>query len=205
MFFLSRLLRSILVRVHQLSRFFFLLQVSICFAGPKPESDQCSSKFWELLASEDPAVAYAAVIELTQHPSVSIALCKSHMAPFRVATTLLDSLVADLDSQSFAKRQFATRQLQQFGQAAEPSLRSALKKTNSLELRKRGEALLLHLEEPIRDPETLRMIRAVEVLERIGTQQAIGLLEQLATGHPAARLTLESRNSLKRLKPKARS
>jgi hypothetical protein len=48
-------------------------------------------------------------------------------------------------------------------------------------------------------PERVQALRAVEVLEWIGTPEARKVLEALATGAPAARLTREARASLGRL------
>ena len=48
-------------------------------------------------------------------------------------------------------------------------------------------------------PETLRTIRAIMVLERIGTAEAQAVLETLAGGAPGARETAEAKASLERL------
>ena len=48
-------------------------------------------------------------------------------------------------------------------------------------------------------PETLRAVRAVEVLESINIPKARQLLTQLAKGTPAARLTREAKATLQRL------
>jgi hypothetical protein len=47
--------------------------------------------------------------------------------------------------------------------------------------------------------ERLQALRAVEVLERVGTPEARRLLETLAGGAPGARLTWEARAALGRL------
>jgi hypothetical protein len=57
---------------------------------------------------------------------------------------------------------------------------------------------------PITDPETARGVRAVEVLERVGTPQAREVLRDLAKGAPSAWLTREARAALTRLPPMPR-
>jgi hypothetical protein len=88
------------------------------------------------------------------------------------------------------------------GEAAEASLRRVLDEKPTLEVRKRAEELLRRLEAPVTDPDRLRAIRAAEVLERIGSPEAISFLKELAGGYPSARLTREAQASLKRLKSK---
>lgn len=48
-------------------------------------------------------------------------------------------------------------------------------------------------------PETMRTIRAIMVLERIGSPQARSTLKTLARGAPGDRVTDEAASSLKRL------
>ena len=49
------------------------------------------------------------------------------------------------------------------------------------------------------DPETIRTLRAIIVLERIGTPEARSVLETLGRGAPGSRETEESKASLQRL------
>jgi hypothetical protein len=79
-----------------------------------------------------------------------------------------------------------------------PVLRQALAKDPSAELRRRIEALLPH---PIlaRSPQTLRRLRAIQVLEQIGSREARQLLKQIAAGPPAAGATKEAKVALERL------
>ena len=59
------------------------------------------------------------------------------------------------------------------------------------------EAHLLEQRGP--DSATLRQIRAVEVLEHVGSPDSRALLESLAQGDPDARLTIDAKDSLARL------
>jgi hypothetical protein len=115
-----------------------------------------------------------------------------------VEVARLAQLVADLDSNAFTVRQRATRELQRLGELAEPALRQALEKQPALEVRQRVERLLDRLDTGPLPPEQLRALRAIEVLERIGTAEAQHLLEMLASGAVGARTTEEAKNVLRR-------
>jgi truncated hemoglobin YjbI len=65
-------------------------------------------------------------------------------------------------------------------------------------VRRRLESLLDSVEGP-GEAEWLRDVRALEVLEHIGTPEARQVLKVLAEGAPEARLTQEAKASLERL------
>jgi HEAT repeat protein len=106
-------------------------------------------------------------------------------------------LIADLDSSQFAIRQQAREELVKIGDAAVMSLRKKLTEKSSLEVHKQIEELLAKIEQTTLD--SLRGVRAVEVLEHIGNPDARKVLESLATGAEGARLTKEAKASLGRL------
>ena len=84
----------------------------------------------------------------------------------------------------------------------EPFLRRALKQKPTLELRRRIEDVLASRPPLYSDnapPDRLRELRAVEVLEHIGSAEAQRLLAKLAAGAPSARLTREAQAARKRL------
>jgi WD40 repeat protein len=62
-----------------------------------------------------------------------------------------------------------------------------------------GAQISVRGREPWRSPDVLRQVRAVEVLEKIGTQPARRLLQKLAAGSQEARLTREAAAAAKRL------
>jgi hypothetical protein len=89
--------------------------------------------------------------------------------------------------------------LEDLGDLAEPALRQTLANKPTLEVRRRVQAILERLRGPVTRPEVLQALRAVAVLEDIGTPAASRLLEDLAKGAPEARQTREAQASLRRL------
>jgi hypothetical protein len=156
-------------------------------------------QLWAQLASPDAAVAYRAVCALADRPAEAVALLKSRLRPAAAPDAgRLARLIADLDGPDFDTRERATRELQRLGEQAEPALRRARAAGPGDESRRRIDQILAG-RGAITDPELLRAIRGVEVLERIGTPEARHLLKALAEGAPEARLTREARASLERL------
>jgi hypothetical protein len=78
-------------------------------------------------------------------------------------------------------------------------LRKALAGEVTAEVRKHLEELLDPVAYRVLTPESLHVLRGVEVLEQIGTPEARRLLETLAAGARAARLTEEAQAALRRL------
>jgi HEAT repeat protein len=107
--------------------------------------------------------------------------------------------ITDLDSEQFAVRERANEALEKIGDVAVPALRRKLAEKPSLEVSQRIERLLSKIEEQQIDPQSLRALRAVEVLEHIGSPEAKQVLETLATGAEGARLSREAKASLERL------
>ena len=110
----------------------------------------------------------------------------------------LQRLVQDLDSPRFRRREEASRRLAEFGEDAEPTLRQALANKASAEARQRLERILAG-PRPVRSPELLRSLRALQILEAIGDEPARRVLGRLAAGAPASPLTREARGAVERL------
>jgi hypothetical protein len=109
------------------------------------------------------------------------------------------ALIAELDSEAFAVRDAAMKELTRLGDEVGPSLRDALDKAPSAESRRRIEGLLAKLERLGTSGESMRQARAVEVLEHIGTAEARQFLAKLADGASGTWLTREAKASLDRV------
>jgi hypothetical protein len=150
------------------------------------------------LADADAAKAWRAVWRLANAPQDALAFLRGRVKPYPTAAAdVTRKLLADVDSDSFKVREAAVKRLKELGLQAEPALRSALGAKPSLEQRRRIEELLAALREPSPPTaEELRQLRALIVLERIGTPDARWLLEEVAKGPESARLTRQARAAL---------
>jgi WD40 repeat protein len=155
---------------------------------------------WADLASSDPARAYRMVATLSARPEQALVLFQENLKLKKadVSSERIEKLIADLDNDNFLVREEASRQLRLLGEAAEAALRKALMHP-SLEVRRRVQRLLRQLEDKESDPERLRILRALLVLERIGTPKARKFLEQLRESKPAPALASEIDSTLVRL------
>jgi hypothetical protein len=98
--------------------------------------------------------------------------------------------IADFDSDDFRTREQAVRELTRLGPDAVLPLHAALVAKPSVEAKNRIEVLLKDLHPwYIKDPKTLRTVRAIWVLQRMATPEARGVLDTLAAGIPEARIT----------------
>lgn len=166
-----------------------------------PANRSARDTLWTDLGSSDAVRAGAVLNQLAADPSGAVPLIRERLSPVAVTDPAqIARWVAELDSPRFAARTRAAAELEWLGDRAEPALRKALAGTPSAEVKLQVERLLAKLNGPVEQPETLRAIRAVEVLERIATPEARRLLADLAKGDPSARLTNEAKASLGRMR-----
>ena len=155
---------------------------------------------WTDLASNDAARAFASIRRLLAAPNESVTLLGRKVRPVAAPdVNRLARLIADLDSETFATREAATKELTDVGDLAEPALRAAVEKSSSAEARRRCEVLLRKIDSAEPSGEQLRQIRTIEVLEHVGTKESRRVLSALAAGAPGARLTREAKAALERL------
>jgi WD40 repeat protein len=156
---------------------------------------------WADLNGDSPT-AHRALARLSAAGADAIALVRRELKPVPVPKNL-ERLIADLDDDLFEVRERASALLAEAGRAVRPALLQALAADPPPEQRRRLRELLDSLTEIAPLPAMVRPIRAVELLERIGTPEARHVLETLAGGAIGARLTLEAQAALHRLQKQA--
>jgi WD40 repeat protein len=154
---------------------------------------------WRTLLGDDARAAYEAIRALASSPDGAVGLLARHLEPAApIGAKRIAACLRDLDSDEFAVRQRATRDLEQMGDQVVPALERCLAGRPSLEVRKRVEQVLEKALAP--NPRRLRQSRALEALERMGSDGARRLIEALAKGDPDARLTRDARAALLRMR-----
>jgi WD40 repeat protein len=176
-------------------------------------TDDCSILLWDvrrLLANEarrvpdwdqllaEPSTAIPCAMKLSLDEEAAITLLRDHLRPIaHPDKQKVARLIATLDDPVFAERERASRELADFGEAIESSLRAASTDNSSLETRRRVRQLVERLVRS--SPDHLREVRSVQVLEYLGTPAARRVLRAVASGAPDAVLTCEAKAALGRL------
>jgi hypothetical protein len=159
-------------------------------------SDADLERLWASLAEADAALAYQAMGDLARVPDQAAALLAKRLPPAEKADAgHIARLITRLDSTRFAERQEAFRELSQLAELAELAVTKALAANPSEEARRR----LATLREKLTTG-WLQKLRAVEVLEHVGTVEARRVLDGIAGGAADTRLTREAKASLARMR-----
>jgi WD40 repeat protein len=166
----------------------------------KNPGEETIAAWWADLAGDDAKKAYAAGWRLTEAPEAAVPFLRQHLRPIpEPDAKVIRQHIADLDSETFAVREKASKELENLGNAAVPALREALEKNPSLEMRRRVEQILSRTQSSVLAPETLHRLRALHVLEQIGSPDARRLLAELAGGAAYAVETQDAKAALRRL------
>jgi WD40 repeat protein len=167
---------------------------------PQPLSQEELTKLWNELASSEGNLAGKAIMRLEDRPVEAVALLRNRLQrAVPVQAKRLEILFADFSNPRYAVRKKAEAEFARLGERAEPFLSKRLKESPPLDVRQRLERLLENLGGFVTVSERMRELRAVEVLEHIGTAEARRVLRELAGGAPEARLTKEAKAALVRL------
>jgi hypothetical protein len=150
-------------------------QDAAAFVWAVPASSE-QDRLWGDLAGADAARAYRAVQELAGRPEKAVPYLAERLP--RPTTVNVSQVVAQLANPQAAEA--AAADLARLGSLAEPELRRMRDRFRTGDARERADRLL-DPKRPIAYPnEGLRLVRAVESLERIGSADARRLLSQVA-------------------------
>ncbi len=165
--------------------------------GEKPAAHGIA--VWDTLNSSDGEKVYSAVWSLVANPKAAVALLKEYLKPIQpIDTDRIERLIDRLDDDQFGEREKAQAALAAEGERIEGVLRrrSADNKL-SLEAKQRVERILENSRRL--DPECLRTLRAIHVLEQIGSREAYLLLVRFSKGWKDARETQAAAAAVTRL------
>jgi WD40 repeat protein len=158
---------------------------------------------WGRLGEPDAAKGFEAICEMADSPTETLTLLTEHLKPAPpLDAARVQALLAMLDSDIYKERQQATAELSKLGERTVPAMEKALASGPALELKQRLEGLIKQLSGATLTADQLRAVRAVEVLERLGTAEARQLLQSIADGAPGAMATTNARAALVRLQTK---
>jgi RNA polymerase sigma factor (sigma-70 family) len=160
---------------------------------------------WQALLGGGTAQAYQAVGDLANSPQEAVPFLKTRLSEVSWPDPKeVPRLLADLDSDQFNVRENASAALEELGEVAEPLLRKALEGVPSTEVRVRVGALLVERKDHGLPAKKVRVVRALEVLEQVGTAEARAVIEGLAMVKEPDWLRQEAEATLERWARRAR-
>jgi len=173
-------------------------------AGPRRKlgTDGLQSLWFDLVA-DNASKAHQAIWVMVGAADDFLPFIRDRLRPVAIVdASNVRQWVTDLDNDKFAVRQAAAKELEKAGEQVRSFIQDAFKGNVTLETRRRLEQILQNLSDTP-GPETVRTIRAIMALERIGSPDAQAALQSLARGAPRARETDEAKASLERLAQRA--
>lgn len=145
---------------------------------PPPARPAALTTLWDDLA-KDAATAHKAIAQLVVADG-AVAFLGTRLQPVdKPSPAQLQTWITELGSDTFVTRDAADKNLRRVGGWFEEGLRRARDAAKDLEVRRRLDAILKHVERVEDRPDDLRRLRGIEVLERIGTAEARKILAAL--------------------------
>jgi hypothetical protein len=162
--------------------------------------------YWEALADTDADVATGAGKALSRAPGQAVKLLDERLTAAKSLRVedlpkLVDQLASD-DPKTHLK---AAAELRSFGAKASHALFAALAAKPDLATRNRIEEVLQFTGEFPIPPDELRRIRAIQLLEQIGTPRAEAILEKIAASQPPITAGSDAKAALERLRQRRRA
>jgi WD40 repeat protein len=162
--------------------------------------DEDLTRLWRELAGDNASQARSALWTLVACRDQAVSILRARLKPApSVEAKQIQRWISDLGSEEFATREKAVQELNELGELAESAVKKALDDPPTLEARRRLNQVLDRIHRGIPSGTMIQSLRAVEVLERIGTNESKSLLKSLAGGASESRLALEAKAALERL------
>lgn len=162
-------------------------------------TDDEMAELWEGLGETDAFQTFRSVRWMSADPKRAVAFLQSRLEPVPAGNAdKIAQLVADLQNQSGATRRKAMAGLREHGEAALGALLQMAQ--NNQGFNQNVVMMIQKLDRIYTTGDRQRAVRAVQVLEQAGSDEARQLLEKLAKGAAGARLTVAAKDSLERLK-----
>ncbi len=171
-------------------------------ARPKV-SDETMTKLWAVLLGKEAKPALRAVQTLARDPKRSLPFLRKKLEP----TTKLqvERWLKDLNDDDFHVRAKADAELRAVASTFASKIQKAASEAQSAEGRKRLDSILAQAKKqrhPLQKPGTLRRLRVIAILERIGNDDAKAMLRRFARGTDDSPETIHARRALHRLGPR---
>lgn len=158
-----------------------------------------ADKLWNCLHEADAAATFEAMGKMLPRPGPTVTLLRERLHPVSTLNERdVRRMIGDLDSDSFAVRDKAGAALEPIAESVAPFVREALANKPSPEVQRK----LQHLLEISDAAESMRLreLRAVEIAERLNSNDSRDLLRLWAGGSEPAVLTRAARAALERLR-----
>ncbi len=162
---------------------------------------------WNLLDSENAKLAYQAMGAMINAGEKAVTIIDAGLKGAIDNQTRVRKLIAQLDDDDFRVRKEARAQLDREGLRAWPAMHDALRQKIPQETERLIRLIIEGMQaRGLQAPEgglygeSLRTVRCINVLERIGTKEAIAVLQTLADVKDDSRVTQEAKAALERLR-----
>ena len=164
------------------------------------------SDYWNALADGDVGIAADTAKALLNAPQSTVTLFSQRLTAGEVHNVEeLPLLIAELRGDDVKATLKAAARLKSFGRIAAPPLFKALAAKPPLAARKRLEEVLQSIGAFPVPPEMLQRTRAIQLLERIGSDDDRKLLGTIARTEPPTPTSLDAKAVLQRLEKRLKS
>jgi WD40 repeat protein len=154
---------------------------------------------WDKLGASDVATAHEAAAILRACAVDSVGFISKNTKPVPVvAQAVVTQWSRELGSEDYQTREEAMKRLRDLSESARPTLEAARAKTDSPEVLARIDELI-RATRKVPTMARVRVVRALEVLELIGSGDSVAVVKEIARGMPGAWETETAKAAVSRM------